>query len=115
MAIKMMEDVVPQVVVAGIDLVTQKTLPDWNRWVVYGMTVLGYVGGFMGWGGSFVKEIGKASLPLSARQLTETIAGGTSSRVRANRLAFRPAQRAGGIGIPVPASGADSGIIVSST
>ena len=116
MTIRIIEDVVPQVAVAAIDIITQKTVPDWNRWAVYGMTILGYTGAFLNWGGPLVKEIGKASLPLTARQLAETFQGGASRQV-SSRMAFRPAQRMSGrgIGIPVPASGADAGIIVSST
>lgn len=89
MSFRMMEDVVPQLIVAGVDLVTQKTLPDWNRWAIYGMTILGYVGGFMDWGGPLVKEIGKASLPLTARQISEAV-GITTHRVTSSRLAFHP-------------------------
>lgn len=71
MAIRMMEDVGAPLVVTAVNIVGRTTFPTYHDWVIYGMTALGYVGGWMGWGGDFVKQMGVASLPLSADKLYE--------------------------------------------
>lgn len=87
MAIRMVPDVGAPLAVAGIDILTKETIPGWNNWVVYGMTGLGYLAGYVGWGGDFIKQMGVSSLPLTAEKIYERVRGGavTSSA----RLAFR--------------------------
>src|SRR3990167_7176412 len=109
--IRMTEDVVGPGIAAAIDQVSSRVMPDWHRWVILGATALGYGGAMLDMGGSLVKEIGKASLPLAVRELSDMFAGGASARVGANRMAFRPAQRvARSVSVPAPGYGADQGI-----
>lgn len=90
MAIKLVPDLGAPVVVFGIDQVAKRTIPEWSEWVVYAETLAGYLAGWMGWGGDFVKNIGVASLPASLNQITERVAGGAGSK-GSSRLAFRRA------------------------
>ena len=87
MAIKMVPDLGAPVVVFGIDQIAKRTVPDWAEWITYGESLAGYLGGWMGWGGDFLKNIGVASLPMSLNLITERVAGGAGKK--ASRLAFR--------------------------
>jgi len=96
MTIRMVEDIGAPVAVSAIDLITEKVAPEWNEWASYLMTAAGYVGGFMNFGGPFVKNLGVASLPLTVRAISKRI--GITEPVRseaASRLAFRPAAHPG--------------------
>lgn len=93
MAIRMVEDLGAPIAVTAVDLITLETAPDWNEWASYLMAAGGYVGGFMGFGGPFVKQIGVASLPLAARNIRERMRGGASKKVAERRMNFRPARQ----------------------
>lgn len=96
MAIRMIEDVGAPVAVVAVDLITLETMPDWNEWASYLMAIGGYVGGFLGFGGPFVKNIGVASLPLAARNIRERMRGG-ATRKASSRLTFHSASNPGPI------------------
>ena len=75
MAIKMVPDVAAPLTVAAVNIVGRTTMPEWHDWLVYGMSIAGYVGGWMNWGGDYLKQIGVASLPLTADKLYERVRG----------------------------------------
>jgi hypothetical protein len=88
----MVADVAAPITVTAVDLITYAKAPTWNEWLDYIMTALGYVGGAMGFGGGYVKNLGVASLPLTARHIYTRITtghGGVSNP--ASRFAFHPA------------------------
>lgn len=91
MGIKMMEDVGAPATVAAVDIITLEVAPDWNEWAGYIMAAGGYVGGFMNFGGPFVKNVGIASLDWAARSLYQRVRGGTTRKVTNKKVAFRPA------------------------
>lgn len=80
MSIKMVPDVGAPITVVAVDLLAESFIPTWAEYTDYIMTVGGYLAGWMGWGGDYVKNIGVASLPLTARKIYERVRGGTSSR-----------------------------------
>lgn len=81
MSIKIVEDVGAPATVAVVNLVTKELAPDWNEWAHYIMTALGYVGGFMGFGGGYVKNLGVASLSGTVDHIYTRVKGGVSSKV----------------------------------
>lgn len=87
MAIKMVPDLGAPVAVTAVDLITESYAPDYNEWAAYILAVGGYVGGWMGWGGDFTKNVGIASFPWAAKKLYERVKGGAGSPAR--RMAFR--------------------------
>ncbi len=95
MAIRMIEDVGAPLTVTAIDMITLEAAPEWNEWAAYLMAAGGFVGGFLGFGGPFVKNIGVASLPLAARAIRERVKAGGVSRApaRAGNLSYRAVSR----------------------
>lgn len=91
MAIKMMDDVGAPLAVAGIDIASKATMPQWNNWIIYGVTGLGYLASVMGWGGNFIKQMGVSSLPLTAERIYAQVMGGAVSE----RLAYRARKSVG--------------------
>ncbi len=73
MTIKIGPDVGAPLTVAAVNLVSDTIWPQYSTWLTYGMTAVGYVSGFMGWGGDFLKNVGVSSLPLTARSLYEMV------------------------------------------
>ena len=73
MAIKIGPDVGAPLAVAAVDLVTETIWPRYSAWFTYGMTIVGYVSGWAGWGGDTLKNVGVASLPLTAKRIYDTI------------------------------------------
>jgi hypothetical protein len=88
--INIVNDVVAPITVSAVDIIIETTKPEWVEYTDYGMTALGYVGAWMGWGGPFLKNIGIASMPITARSIYNRIKGGAVSRPVSRRLAFRP-------------------------
>lgn len=88
MAIRMIPDVGAPLIVTGVNIVARQSLPEWHDYVVYAMTAAGYIGGWMGWGGDLLKQIGVSSLPLTADKIYERVRGGAPA---ARRPAFRRA------------------------
>ncbi|GAI48512.1 unnamed protein product, partial [marine sediment metagenome] len=64
--IRVVPDVGAPLTVAVVNIAGRSAFPEYHDWLVYGMTALGYVGAWMGWGGDFVKNVGVSSLPLTA-------------------------------------------------
>jgi hypothetical protein len=87
MAIKILPDVVSPLAVTTVNLVTEATAPNWNEWAGYICAAGGYICGFTGWGGDFMKNFGIASLPWAAKNIYERIRG-TQGATR--RMTFRP-------------------------
>jgi len=86
--IRMVEDVGAPVAVAAIDLIMEEVAPDYNQYASYALTAIGYIGGYLSKGGGFVKQLGVASLPLTARAIRDLVKGGTTKV--GGRLTFRP-------------------------
>ena len=96
MAIRVVPDLGAPLAVVGVDLITETAAPNWNEWASYIMAAGGYIGGWMGWGGDFMKNVGIASFPWAAKKVYERVKGGAGSR-----LSFR---RAGVSRYPAPAT-----------
>lgn len=88
MAIKLVSDLGAPLAVTAVDLVTETAAPDWNEWAAYIMAVGGYLGGWMGWGGDFLKNVGIASFPWAAKKIYERARGGASAKA-SQRLSFK--------------------------
>jgi hypothetical protein len=78
-SIRIVEDVGAPVAVAAVNIVTKQYLPKYNDWANYIMTVGGYVGAAMNWGGPFLKNVGIASFPLSAERIYDRVRGAAVS------------------------------------
>ena len=89
MAIRMMPDVVAPLAVTGVNIVSRTSIPEYHDYIVYAMTAAGYLGGWMGWGGDFLKQMGVSSLPLTADKLYERMGGGATRRAPSRNLSFR--------------------------
>lgn len=95
--IKVVEDVAAPLAVVGVDLLTLELAPTplWNEVASYVLTGLGYAGGAFRFGGGFVKNLGVASLPLTARHIYERVKGGTTTASAGRRLALKTRTGAG--------------------
>lgn len=89
MAIRVVSDVGAPLAVAAVNIASRSSIPDYHDYIVYGMTGLGYIAAWMGWGGDFVKQMAVSSLPLTADKIYERVTGG----VGASRLALRKVSR----------------------
>lgn len=88
MAIKLVPDLGAPVTVAAVDLLSASYAPTYSKWITGAMTVAGYVlGGYMGWGGDFMKNIGIASLPATAKNIYDYVKG-TPAASKASRLSL---------------------------
>jgi hypothetical protein len=85
MAIRMMSDIGAPLAVTAVDLITETTAPNWNEWIAYICAAGGYLSGWMGWGGDFMKNFGIASLPWAAKKIYDRARGGGATR----RLSFK--------------------------
>lgn len=99
MAIRMVPDLGAPLAVVAVDLGTEALAPNWNEWAAYFFAAGGYLGGFMNFGGDFVKNLGIASFPWAAKKIYDRARGGASSRA-STRLTF---QRSGVSRYPAPA------------
>jgi hypothetical protein len=93
--IKIVEDVGAPALVVAADIATLEMAPDWNEYISYILTGVGYVTAFMDirTGGEFLKNVGIASLPLTARHIYNRVKGAPTSRratAGAGRMALRP-------------------------
>jgi hypothetical protein len=98
MMIRLVEDVGAPAVVALADIITLETKPEWNEYVAYILTGIGYAGAaFFKFGGDFVKNLGVASLPLTARNIYTRVKAGTPTAARASqRVALHAVSRSAG-------------------
>jgi len=96
--IKFVEDVVPIGVVAAADIITTEKQPTWNRPLGIGLALGGYIlGGLMGIGGGFVKNLGIASGAWgieSAYEYIKEASAPVSRQAVQQRLQMQPASRA---------------------
>ncbi len=87
--IRVVDDVVAPLVVFGADWGTSGvTTAKYNRPVGIGLAAAGYIlGGWLGYGGTFMKNIGIASFPWAANAIKSYIqeAGGVGGRTSASR------------------------------
>jgi hypothetical protein len=87
--LKVVPDFGAPLAVVAVDLIAESYAPTWTKWIDGIMTAGGYVlGGWLGWGGDFVKNMGIASMPITARNIYDYVRGGEGSTQR--RLQFRP-------------------------
>lgn len=95
--IRWVEDLGAPAVVAGVDVLTTEKKPEWNRPIGIGLSAAGYIlGGVMGIGGPFVKNLGIASAPWAFESIYQYIKESTapvSARVSGDRLVARPSAR----------------------
>jgi len=73
-----MNDIGAPALVAAVDIVTAETAPEYNEWSSYIMAGGGFLGAMMNFGGTFVKQVGVAALPLAARALYARVQGGAN-------------------------------------
>jgi hypothetical protein len=96
--IKFVEDVVPIGVVAAADIITVEKQPSWNRPLGIGLAAAGYLlGGLMGIGGGFLKNLGIASGAWGIGSIYEYIkeaSAPVSRQALQQRLQMQPASRA---------------------
>ncbi len=72
--IKWVEDLGAPALVAAADIATDELKPTWNRPVGIGLAATGYVlGGVLGMGGAFVKNIGIAAAPWAFESIYQYI------------------------------------------
>jgi len=84
MGIRWTEDLGAPAVVALADILTDEKKPTWNRPVGIGLAAAGYVlGGLMGMGGAFVKNLGIAAAPWAFGSIYQYIKESTAVTRRA--------------------------------
>jgi len=90
--IKFGEDIGAPLAVAAADILTTQYQPTWNKWVRIGLAAGGYIlGGWMGIGGTFVKNLGIASAPLAIESIYSMIKEGVGAPAGSSaRLVMRP-------------------------
>ena len=87
MAIRMVPDVGSPLTVVAVDLLAESFMPAQAEWADYVMTAGGYLAGFMGWGGDYIKNIGVTSLPLTARKIYDRVKAGPVTSRATTRIA----------------------------
>ena len=75
MSIKIVPDVVAPLAVTAVNLIARSKSAQASDWATYAMTAIGYIGAAMNKGGDFVKNIGVASLPLTAQKIYDRVKG----------------------------------------
>ncbi len=75
MAIRVVPDIGAPATVIAVDLMTESFAPGFSEPASYLMTGLGYLAGMTRFGGDYLKNIGVASAPMSARRLFERVRG----------------------------------------
>ncbi len=91
--IRLIPDVGAPLAVAAVNIATRTAFPVQHDWFVYGMTVLGYVGGVLNYGGEFVKQVGVASLPLTADKIYDRVQGMTVPKLAMRKSVRQPVTR----------------------
>lgn len=92
--VKWVPDLGAPAAVTAVDLVTKSVVGGkYNEIADYIMTGGGYLAALLGYGGDFVKNIGIASMPLTAQKVYERIRGamGVSNRVSYRAVSRFPA------------------------
>lgn len=106
MAIKLGPDVGSPLIVTAVDLVAESVWPAHSNWITYGMTAVGYVAAWAGWGGDILKNIGVSSLPLTAKRIYDSVKGAPVSRKLSYRSVAGNVRR-----YPAPAGEAQFGAV----
>ena len=93
--IRVIEDVGAPALVWGADWATSTaTTAQFNRPVGIGLAAAGYLlGGWLGYGGSFMKNVGIASFPWAANAIKSYIQEGTMASRVGHGVSVRPKQR----------------------
>ena len=89
--IKLVPDVGSPLTVVAVDLMAESFIPAQAEYADYVMTGAGYLAAFLGWGGDYIKNIGVASLPLTARKIYDRVRGGMGVSRGMRRVARYPA------------------------
>lgn len=91
MAINLVNDAVPPVVVAAAHIMveSQPTMAPYADYIDYGGAILGYAGAYLNWGGDFVKNLGIAFAPSAIEKVYRMITTPTTTTARP--VAFAPA------------------------
>lgn len=87
MSIKIIEDVGAPGLVAGVNIMLRQSTSEvmgqpLSDVATYGMTALGYLGAYLGWGGhnsDLLKNVAIASAPLAMEKMYDALKGGTVS------------------------------------
>jgi len=90
--IRWVEDLGAPALVAAADIATDELKPTWNRPVGIGLAAAGYIlGGFLGMGGTFVKNIGIAAAPWAIGSIYQYVkeSSGVSGRAQRAPVASR--------------------------
>jgi hypothetical protein len=95
--IRWVEDLGAPAVVTLADVLVTEQKPDWYRPVGIGLAAAGYVlGGVLGMGGGFVKNLGIAAAPWAFKSIYEYIKEATSPvSGRAQQVVMQPRARMG--------------------
>jgi len=93
--IRVVEDVGAPALVWGADWATSTaTTAQYNRPVGIGLAAAGYLlGGWLGYGGNFMKNMGIASFPWAANAIKSYIQEGTVQSRVGHGVAVRPTKR----------------------
>lgn len=92
--IKWAEDLGAPALVAAADIATDEMKPTWNRPLGIGLAAFGYLlGGVLGMGGTFVKNIGIASAPWAIGSIYQYVK--ESSGVSGRAVTMRPSRASG--------------------
>ncbi len=91
MSIGWKDDLGAPLAVTAVNIIGRKSIPQYHDWLVYGMTALGYGMAYFNKGGDFMKNVGIASLPLTADKLYSRITSGSVSSRVAGRVQRYPA------------------------
>lgn len=91
--IRVVSDIGAPLAVSAVNIVGRTTMPQYHDYLVYGMSALGLVAGYMNWGGDFVKQMGVSSLPLTVDKIYERVTATPVTRARAIPAAARVATR----------------------
>ena len=78
MTIRLVPDVGSPATVVAVDLLAESFFPAQAEYADYLMTAGGFLAGWMGWGGDYIKNIGVSSLPLTARKIYDRVRGGAA-------------------------------------
>ena len=105
MAIRVMDDLGAPAVVFAVNKIIDTQKPTWERPVGIGLAAAGYIlGGVMGIGGNFMKNVGIAAAPWAFEGIYSYIKESTAPVTplggrTSSRLSMRPASRASVEGI----------------
>lgn len=90
MAIKWASDLGAPAAVAVVNIgLKAMKKPEWTKWANGIMTVGGYAGAFLGFGGDFLKNIGIAALPSTANDIYDYFVPATVTSKASRQVTFQ--------------------------